>query len=110
MTEHLDYDAIRANTVRQVAKLMAAAAITAPKSGGQVFIAGKHNFVETVIVDDVDAKHDSSPQTCDGAGFSRSADRVWSGDRRYRRRLVALGVGYAGLRGVVGNVEWMGWK
>jgi hypothetical protein len=31
---------------------MAAAAITAPKSGGQLFIAGKHNFVETVIVDD----------------------------------------------------------
>ena len=38
MTEHLDYDAIRADTVRQVAKLMAAAAITAPKSGGQLFL------------------------------------------------------------------------
>jgi uncharacterized ferredoxin-like protein len=49
--EHLDYDTIRADTVRQVAKLMAAAAITAPKSGGQLFLAGKHNFVETVIVD-----------------------------------------------------------
>ena len=34
MTEHLDYDSLRADTVRQVAKLMAAAAITAPKSGG----------------------------------------------------------------------------
>jgi uncharacterized ferredoxin-like protein len=56
MTEHLDYDAIRADTVRQVAKLMAAAAITAPKSGGMLFIAGKHNFVETVIVDDTDTK------------------------------------------------------
>src|SRR3954454_15990227 len=56
MTEHLDYEAIRADTVRQVAKLMAAAAITAPKSGGQLFIAGKHNFVETVIVDDTDTK------------------------------------------------------
>ena len=53
MTGHsLDYDAIRADTVGQVAKLMAAAAITAPKSGGQLFLAGKHNFVETVIVDD----------------------------------------------------------
>ena len=50
--DHLDYDAIRADTVRQVAKLMAAAAITAPKSGGQLFLAGKHNFIETVIVDD----------------------------------------------------------
>jgi uncharacterized ferredoxin-like protein len=50
--DHLDYETIRADTVRQVAKLMAAAAITAPKSGGQLFLAGKHNFVETVIVDD----------------------------------------------------------
>lgn len=58
MTEHLDYEAIRADTVRQVAKLMAAAAITAPKSGGQLFIAGKHNFVETVIVDDSATKRD----------------------------------------------------
>jgi uncharacterized ferredoxin-like protein len=58
VTEHLDYEAIRADTVRQVAKLMAAAAITAPKSGGQLFIAGKHNFLETVIVDDAATKHD----------------------------------------------------
>src|SRR3954452_19152025 len=58
MTEHLDYDAIRADTVLQVAKLMAASAITAPKSGGQLFIAGKHNFVETVIVDDTDTKQE----------------------------------------------------
>jgi uncharacterized ferredoxin-like protein len=33
---------------------MAAAAITAPKSGGQLFLAGKHLFIETVIVDDRD--------------------------------------------------------
>src|SRR4051794_32700495 len=58
MTEHLDYDAIRADTVLQVAKLMAASAITAPKSGGQLFIAGKHNFVETVIVDDTETKQE----------------------------------------------------
>ena len=48
----LDADAIRAETVLQVAKLMAGAAITAPKSGGQLFLAGKPNFIETVIVDD----------------------------------------------------------
>src|SRR5439155_18272452 len=54
MTNHLDYDSLRADTVRQVAKLMAAAAITAPKSGGQLFLQGKHLFVETVIVDDHD--------------------------------------------------------
>ena len=54
MTEHLGYDDLRADTVRQVAKLMAAAAITAPKSGGQLFLAGKHNFMETVIVEDAE--------------------------------------------------------
>jgi uncharacterized ferredoxin-like protein len=41
----------------QVGKLMAAAAITAPKSGGQLFLAGKHNFIETVIVDDTETRH-----------------------------------------------------
>jgi uncharacterized ferredoxin-like protein len=52
MSEHLDYDTLRADTVRQVAKLMAASAITAPKSGGQLFVQGKHLFIETMIVDD----------------------------------------------------------
>src|SRR5215207_9879236 len=56
MTEHLDYDSLRAETVLQVAKLMAAAAITAPKSGGQLFLQGKHTFMETVIVDDLDTR------------------------------------------------------
>src|SRR5438128_6870277 len=54
MSRYLDYDSLRADTVRQVAKLMAAAAITAPKSGGQLFLQGKHLFIETVIVDDRD--------------------------------------------------------
>ena len=53
---HIGYDDLRADTVRQVAKLMAAAAITAPKSGGQLFLQGKPNFMETVIVDDPDTK------------------------------------------------------
>jgi uncharacterized ferredoxin-like protein len=48
--ERLDYDTIRLDAVTQVAKLMAAAAITAPKSGGQLFLAGKANFLETVII------------------------------------------------------------
>jgi hypothetical protein len=52
MTGNLGYDDIRAATVRQVAQLMAAAAITAPKSGGQLFLAGKASFMETVIIDD----------------------------------------------------------
>src|SRR5829696_1841291 len=57
---HLGYEDLRADTVRQVAKLMAGAAITAPKSGGQLFLAGKHNFIETVIVDDLDTRHSLS--------------------------------------------------
>ncbi|HMC08339.1 MAG TPA: DUF2148 domain-containing protein [Actinomycetota bacterium] len=56
MSEHLGYEELRVDTVRQVAKLMAAAAITAPKSGGQLFLAGKHTFMETVIVDDADTR------------------------------------------------------
>ena len=52
MTGTIDYEGLRAGTVRQVAQLMAAAAITAPKSGGQLFLAGKSGFMETVIVDD----------------------------------------------------------
>jgi len=48
----INYETLRAETVLQVAKLMAAAAITAPKSGGQLFLQGKHLFIETVIVDD----------------------------------------------------------
>src|SRR4051812_36928675 len=54
MTEHLRYDDLRADTVRQVAKLMAASAITAPKSGGQLFLQGKPLFIETIIVSDHD--------------------------------------------------------
>jgi hypothetical protein len=41
MSGTIGYDDLRAGTVRQVAQLMAAAAITAPKSGGQLFLAGK---------------------------------------------------------------------
>jgi hypothetical protein len=40
--------------VRQVGQLMAAAAMTAPKSGGQMLGAGAPAFIETVLVDDRD--------------------------------------------------------
>jgi uncharacterized ferredoxin-like protein len=40
MTRTIGYDDLRSDTVRQVAKLMAAAAITAPKSGGELSLAG----------------------------------------------------------------------
>ena len=41
MSGAVGYEELRAATVRQVAQLMAAAAITAPKPGGQLFLAGK---------------------------------------------------------------------
>src|SRR5262245_13038402 len=39
-------------SVRNVAKLCAVAAMTAPKSGGQLFLKGATPFIETVIVED----------------------------------------------------------
>jgi len=56
--KHLQGDAIRIAAVRQVATLMAAAAITAPKSGGQLFLAGRPNFLETVIVEDLTTRRE----------------------------------------------------
>lgn len=40
------------DAIRSVAKLCAAAAMTAPKSGGQLFLKGAKPFIETVIVED----------------------------------------------------------
>jgi uncharacterized ferredoxin-like protein len=45
-------DEMRADIVRTVGQLCAAAAVTAPKSGGQLFLKGKPLFIETVLVDD----------------------------------------------------------
>ena len=40
------------DAVRHVAKLCAVAAMTAPKSGGQLFLKGGTAFIETVIVEE----------------------------------------------------------
>jgi uncharacterized ferredoxin-like protein len=40
------------DTLRHVAKLCAVAAMTAPKSGGQLFLKGATPFIETIIVED----------------------------------------------------------
>lgn len=45
-------DQMRNDIVRNVGQLCAAAAVTAPKSGGQLFLRGKPLFIETVLVDD----------------------------------------------------------
>lgn len=78
MAEHLNYDTLRADTVRHVAQLMAAAAITAPKSGGQLFNAGKHLFIETVIVDDRETLH-SLAEWMRGRGAERR-ENIWFRD------------------------------
>ena len=46
------FDDLRGPVVRHVGQLMAAAAMTAPKSGGQLLGAGAPVFLETVLVDD----------------------------------------------------------
>jgi uncharacterized ferredoxin-like protein len=45
-------DEIKSEMIRSVAGLCAAAAVTAPKSGGQLFRRGKPLFIETVLIDD----------------------------------------------------------
>lgn len=45
-------DEAKGELIRSVARLCAAAAVTAPKAGGQLFLRGKPLFIETVFVDD----------------------------------------------------------
>ncbi len=45
------------DALRQVAKLCAVSAITAPKSGRQLFLQGAKPFIETVILEDRDTLH-----------------------------------------------------
>src|SRR5437870_3666903 len=52
MSEPVGYEEIRAETVMQAARTMAGAAMTAPKSGGMLFLKGSPVFLETVIVED----------------------------------------------------------
>ena len=78
MTGTIGYDDLRTDSVRQVAKLMAAAAITAPKSGGQLFLAGKPGFMETVIADDPATRRQLA-QWMRARGKERR-ERVWFRD------------------------------
>jgi len=54
MSGAIGYEELRLDTVIQTARAMAGAAITAPKSGGMLFMQGSPNFMETVIVHDKD--------------------------------------------------------
>ncbi|MEW5940889.1 MAG: DUF2148 domain-containing protein [Chloroflexota bacterium] len=48
----MNQNEIYMDAIRQVAKLCAVAAVTAPKSGGQLFLKGGKPFMETVIVEE----------------------------------------------------------
>src|SRR5712692_10892568 len=50
----MDQHEIFMNALRHVAELCAVSAMTAPKSGGQLFLKGAKPFIETVIVEDRD--------------------------------------------------------
>ena len=50
----MDQHEIFMDGLRSVAKLCAVAAMTAPKSGGQLFLKGSKPFIETVIIEDRD--------------------------------------------------------
>src|SRR3954452_11012576 len=56
MTNALGYEELRLDAVLQAAKTMAGAAVTAPKSGGQLFLRGGKMFMETVIVHDPETR------------------------------------------------------
>src|SRR5512140_1470326 len=53
----MDQREIFQQAVRHVAELCAVAAMTAPKSGGQLFLRGSKPFMETVILDDRSILH-----------------------------------------------------
>jgi len=78
MTGTIGYDDLRAETVLHVARLMAAAAITAPKSGGQLFLAGKAGFMETVIAHEPYAR--AQLATWMRARGKERRERIWFRD------------------------------
>jgi uncharacterized ferredoxin-like protein len=45
-------DEAKGEVIRNVARLCAAAAVTAPKSGGQLFLRGRPFFIETAFIDE----------------------------------------------------------
>lgn len=78
MSGTFGHDDLRAATVRQIAQLMAAAAITAPKSGGQLFLAGKPDFMETVIADGVATRREFAAWM--RARGKERRERIWFRD------------------------------
>src|SRR5512143_1266865 len=53
----MDQHEIFMDAIRHVAQLCAVAAMTAPKSGGQLFLKGSKPFIDTVVVEDAETLH-----------------------------------------------------
>jgi uncharacterized ferredoxin-like protein len=87
-------DEAKGDVIRSVGRLCAAAAVTAPKSGGQLFLRGKPLFIETVSIDD----HETLLRI---AGWMRRRGRerrkeIWLHDAALAERLD--GVLFIGLK------------
>ena len=80
--------------LRTVARLCALAAMTAPKSGGQLFLKGAKPFIETVIVEDRDVLRRLADWLRDRG--NRLRDPIWFRDADTAEKLdVALLIGLA---------------
>jgi uncharacterized ferredoxin-like protein len=88
MSETIGYDELREAAVRQVAQLMAAAAITASKSGGQLFLAGKPGFMETVLIEDQQTRR-SLAAWMRARGHERR-ERIWFRDAEVAETVDAI--------------------
>ena len=73
-------DEAKGEVIRSVGRLCAAAAVTAPKSGGQLFLRGKPLFIETALVDD----HETLQRLADW--MRQRGARAAAGDLVERRR------------------------
>src|SRR5437870_11822275 len=92
MSEPVGHVEIRAETVMQAARTMAGAAMTAPKSGGMLFLKGSPVFLETVIVDDSQTRKRL-------ADWMRARGERAAGDNVVSRRPGGRSGGCGSLRG-----------
>src|SRR3569833_2443772 len=91
----MDQETILKDAVRDVAKLCALAAITAPKSGGQLFVKGARPFIETVIVEEK-ATLKQLADWLQGQG-EKHREAIWFRDADTAEKLdLVLGGGRAG--------------
>jgi uncharacterized ferredoxin-like protein len=91
----LDQHTIFRNALRHVAELCAVAAMTAPKSGGQLFLRGAKPFIETEIVDDPEALARLAAWLRERG--TRLKDPIWFRDAEVTEKLdLVLFIGLAG--------------